>query len=197
MTDRYIPMLDLALIRRAFDGTDVDEAKAHLDEMVEYQVGDLVQYQQKDDTWVDGVVVAWMIHQPSYVCGPGDDREAKFKENLLGCSGKHVRPRETVTTGETADAEYVPSIQGRSSRRWQMGRRRPTETLAGQRQPSIILAQGRCVGIREGLLRGVAEREAEGEGMRKLLGPPQYGPIIILLGVLAMLASIVLWVVTR
>jgi hypothetical protein len=87
-------LLDLALIRRALDGEDVEEAKEHMDRFVLYKPGDLVEYQQaKDGEWVPGVVVAWMVHEPMYVCGEGDDRDAAGKKGMLGCKPRHVRPR--------------------------------------------------------------------------------------------------------
>lgn len=93
--ERYIPLIDLELIRRGLVGLDTDKAIAHLDELIEYKPGDLVEYQSKDGMWVDGVVVAWMVHQPSYICGKGDDRE-NVPDDLLACSSEYVRPRREV-----------------------------------------------------------------------------------------------------
>jgi hypothetical protein len=42
--------------------------------------------------WIAGVVVAFMVCEPMYVCGEGDDRDT-VGEKLLGCENSHVRSR--------------------------------------------------------------------------------------------------------
>lgn len=59
----------------------LEKIRAELD--YRFRPGDLVKYEDPDhpDGFVDGVVVALMIHQPSYVVTEGDSRElAKNRE---------------------------------------------------------------------------------------------------------------------
>ena len=78
---------------RAPDLDSVRQSLAMLDEIIEFQPGDLIEYQRKDGEWMPGVVVAHALHRPCYICGGGDDREAP-QEPLLSCPAKYVRRRE-------------------------------------------------------------------------------------------------------
>lgn len=91
----HFEMIDLSLIRRALDGVDVEKAREHLDRLVLWKPGDLIQFCDKTGNWQDGIVVAWMMHEPSYVCRVGDSRDDRYgeAEKLLGCSKQYVRSR--------------------------------------------------------------------------------------------------------
>lgn len=101
MTDTHVhPMLDLTLIRKALDGDHEAQARAreHLDSVVQWKPGDLVEYDvgtREKPRYVKGVIVAWMMHQPSYICGTGDDRNKAGGKGgkLLAVHGHHVRAR--------------------------------------------------------------------------------------------------------
>jgi hypothetical protein len=94
--ETYRRLVDLDLIRRALveagDLPLVVRAKTHLDEIVRYRIGDKIEYEKESGKWVAGVVVAFMVCEPMYVCGEGDDRDT-VGEKLLGCQNSHVRSR--------------------------------------------------------------------------------------------------------
>ena len=71
---------------------EVDEYLETYDEIVLFSPGDLVEYENKEGEWVPGVMVAWMVCAPRYICGAGDDRN-KVTDPLLACGVKQVRPR--------------------------------------------------------------------------------------------------------
>lgn len=107
-TKRYIPLLDLKLIHEALEQADrllrgkngaVTQALEHYRSICHYKIGELVQYRPMSgddkDTWVDGVVVAFMVHPPSYICRAGDvrDKDGPDDEKLCACPDEFIRPR--------------------------------------------------------------------------------------------------------
>ena len=98
MRERLIVLSEIrkALVEARIAAPDlasVREALAMLDEIVEFQPGELIEYQQQDGAWIAGVVVAHSLHRPCYVCGAGDSRQSP-QEPLLSCPARYVRRRE-------------------------------------------------------------------------------------------------------
>ena len=101
-TDTYRPVLMLCEIRQALEEADdllagecesVKKMLRHLDRVITHRIGELVKYKTlKTNRWIKGVVVAYMVCEPRYICGKGDDRE-NIGGTLLACTDKHIRPR--------------------------------------------------------------------------------------------------------
>ena len=98
----YRPVLEISGIREALQEADrlldgkcesVSAMLRHLKNIVAYEIDDLVEYQTMNNKWTKGVIVAYMVCEPRYICGTGDDREKPGKK-LLACTEKHVRPRK-------------------------------------------------------------------------------------------------------
>ena len=95
-----VPCLPLSEIREALIAAHealpelecVTRCLETFEDIVRYPVGALVEYQGKDEEWIEGVVVAHMVCEPRYICSSGDDR-SKPQDPLLACGRKHVRPR--------------------------------------------------------------------------------------------------------
>jgi hypothetical protein len=96
-----VPLLSLTDIRAALLKAEellpqyvreIAECLQMFHEVIAFHPGDLVEYQKKDGDWVPGVVVAYMVCEPRYICTPGDERE-KATDPLLACPRKYVRQR--------------------------------------------------------------------------------------------------------